>query len=347
MSVNRRCVAFMLAFSTCCTCRGFTSTIPRVRKQSSVSPLRLSGGDDSNTSDRRRFLVNALSTSTFVAAVVTQTSSIPGSSAASAYEQTYPVELSFANGDTSRDLSALRDEAYRAKKKSYETRMDYVTDKNPLLFRGPKDVLTCAVWGGALWLLSGSRSNPLVTPLANAFYDQEDQDWLKDRNEGLFASLPLPFFGVLIVVFFVLGIATDRIILFLAEGSSNVSLQLAGVSLISGASLELGRLASGEKGPTRQEFDRSSQLRQEFEEFASKRLKLGGNCHRNDVVRAFRRFYAKYRQEESVEYPLTNLEIEKLLREWTRSRGGFAEMSSAGFYNGLSINEQADIFTQR
>ena len=97
--------------------------------------------------------------------------------------------------------------------------------------------------------------------------------------------------------------------------------------MISGASLELGRLASGEKGPTRQEFDRSSLLRQEFEDFAASRLKLGGNCHRNDVVRAFRRFYGKYRQEESVEYPLTNLEIERLLREWNRSRGGVAEMS--------------------
>ena len=133
----------------------------------------------------------------------------------------------------------------------------------------------------------------------------------------------------------------------LAEGSANVSLLSAGVCLISGASLELGRLASGEKGPTRQEFDRSSQLRHEFEDFAASRLKVGGNCHRNDVVRAFRRYYAKYRQEESVEYPLTNLEIERLLRDWNRSRGGIAEMSSAGFYNGVSINDQADVFTQR
>ena len=234
------------------------------------------------------FLFKIVSTSALTtAAVLTQPFPMTGrdSIIASAYEQSYPSELGFANdGDTSRDLRAVRVEAYRAKKKSYETRMDYVTDKNPLLFRGPKDVLTCTVWGGALWLLLGSRSNPLVTPLANAVYDEETQGWLKDRNEGLFASLPLPFFGVLFVVFFALGIVTDRIILFLAEGSANVSLQLAGVALISGASLELGRLASGEKGPTRQEFDRSSLLRQEFEDFAASRLKLGGNCHRNDVV---------------------------------------------------------------
>jgi hypothetical protein len=296
--------------------------------------------------DRRKFVVNLLSAASMVTAASYAT--VGTTESASAYDLEYPTELGFANGDSSRDLRALREEAYQTKKQSYEQRMDYVKDTNPFLFRGPKDVITCLAWGGALWLLSGSRSNPLVTPIANLLYDDEEQDWLKDRNDGLFASLPVPMFGVLLLVFFALGIVMDRLILYLAEGSANVSLQLAGVSLISGASLELGRLASGEKGPTRQEFDRSMQLRQEFEAFAASRLKVGGNCHRNDVVRAFRRFYAKYRQEDSSEYPLTNLEIEKLLREWNRSRGALtAEMSSAGFYNGLSINEQADVFIQR
>jgi hypothetical protein len=317
--------------------------ISRIRQCTRISSKRFEDGDESEQfDDRRRFVVNILSAATMLAATYTTMES------ASPYDLAYPTELGFANGDTSRDLSAVREEAYQTKKQSYEQRMDYVTDKNPFLFRGPKDVVTCTVWGGALWLLSGSRSNPLVTPIANLLYDDEEQDWLKYRNDGLFASLPVPLFGVLLVVFFALGIVMDRLVLYLAEGSANVSLQLAGVSLISGASLELGRLASGEKGPTRQEFDRSLQLRQEFEDFAASRLKVGGNCHRNDVVRAFRRFYSKYRQEDSSEYPLSNLEIEKLLREWNRSRGDLtAEMSSAGFYNGLSINEQADVFIQR
>lgn len=323
--------------------------IGRVRQQyTRISSKRFVNGNESEqpfNDSRRRFLGTILLTTSIVAASHT----IVGTTeSASAYDLEYPTELGFVNDDISRDLRAVREEAYQTKKQSYERRMDYVTDKNPFLFRGPKDVVTCTVWGAALWLLSGSRSNPLVTPIANLLYDDEEQDWLKDRNDGLFASLPLPLFGVLLIVFFVLGIGMDRLVLYLAEGSANVSLQLAGVSLISGASLELGRLASGEKGPTRQEFDRSMQLRQEFEDFATSRLKMGGNCHRNDVVRAFRRFYAKYRQEDSSDYPLTNLEIEKLLREWNRSRGALmAEMSSAGFYNGLSINEQADVFNPR
>jgi hypothetical protein len=113
--------------------------------------------------------------------------------------------------------------------------------------------------------------------------------------------------------------------------------------LIGAASLELGRIASGEKKMTREEDDRSTELEKEFADFAEKRLLPGGNCHRNEVVRAFRRFNPKYRQSDSVEYPLTDLEIERLLRAWNRSRGN-PEMSSAGFYSNLQINNQADVF---
>jgi hypothetical protein len=317
---------------------GYILNTPRIHSR--LFPLRsaFKDGPEDDCPSRRRFLRSLLlvSSSTFIV-----------SKSSEAYEQAYPVELGFVNGDSSRDLRAVRNERYQQKKEQYESRMDFVRDKNLFEFRGPKDVITCATWGGALWLISGSRSNPLVTPLANVLYKDKSQDWLVDRNNGLFAPFPIALQLVLLLVFFVLGIVTDRLTLFVSDGSANVSLQLAGVFLISGAALELGRVASGEKGPTRQEFERATQLQQEFEDFALKRLKVGGSCHRNDVVRAFRRFYAKYRQEDSTEYPLSNLEIERLLKEWNQAKGGLAEMTSAGFYNGLSINEQADVFVSR
>mmetsp|Transcript_17237 Transcript_17237/g.26122 ORF Transcript_17237/g.26122 Transcript_17237/m.26122 type:complete len:343 (+) Transcript_17237:143-1171(+) len=296
--------------------------------------LRSSSDNEDIPESRRRFLKNSVALST----VLATGSPTPSN----AFEKAYPVELGFANGDTSRDLQAIRKERILEKKESYQKSMDYVKDTNPLYFRGPKDILTCGLWGGALWLLSGSRSNPLVTPIANVIYNEEEQ-WLKDRNDGLFASFPLPLYGVLLFVFLALGIITDRIVLLLAEGSANVSLQLAVLGLINGAFFELGRVASGEKGPTRDQFERTTELREEFNEFASNRLKRGGNCHRSDVVRAFRRYFAKYRQEDSEQYPLSNMEIEGLLREWN-SVNTLAEMTSTGFYNGLSINEQADAF---
>jgi hypothetical protein len=87
----------------------------------------------------------------------------------------------------------------------------------------------------------------------------------------------------------------DRLVLLATEGDANVSLQLASVSLIAGGSLELGRIFSGEKNLTRQELDREMMLEREFDEFAEKRLVKGGNCHRSEVVKAFRRYYAKVR----------------------------------------------------
>lgn len=205
--------------------------------------------------------------------------------------------------------------------------------------------LNSIVWGAALWFLSGSRSNPIATPLANLLYKREQETWLQDRNEGLFAGLPWEFLVILAVVFCGLGYGTDRGVTALVEGDPGLSLQLAGVSLIGGAFTELGRIATGEKQLTRDESDRTEQLESEFTQFAGDRLIPGGNCHRNEVVQAFRRYYAKYRQVDNEEFPLADLEIEQLLRLYCRERN--LEMSSAGFYNGIQINQEADVFVQK
>lgn len=54
----------------------------------------------------------------------------------------------------------------------------------------------------------------------------------------------------------------------------------------------------------------------------------------------------QYRQADDSEYPLNDLEIERLLRSWCRRKGN-AEMSSAGFFTGIQINEQADVFVSQ
>jgi hypothetical protein len=96
---------------------------------------------------------------------------------------------------------------------------------------------------------------------------------------------------------------------------------------------------------TRSEKDRAVQLNEEFNEFAENRLRLGGNCHRTDIVKSFRRYYAKYRNADSQDYPLTDLEIERLLRFWNQKENqSKAEMSSGGFYYGIQINTDADVF---
>ena len=294
------------------------------------------GGLDQQASvHQRRLFLNAMLTG---AAAGFATGTGTAVEPANAYEQAYPVDLDFQG----RDLASVRSERIASQKAAAKKSRDDLTS-NPLAMREPKDFLGSFVWAGALWLLAGSRSNPLVTPVANVLYDEKETQWLKDRNEGLFAPLPAALLALMGLIFLALGVVADRSILLLADGDKDICLQLAGVSLISGASLELGRIASGEKDATRAEDERDSMLQREFAEFAERRLIPGGrgaNVHRSEIAAAFRRFNAKYRVEND-EYPLTDLEIERLARAWNRMQGN-DDMSSAGFFTGVKINSQAD-----
>ena len=288
---------------------------------------------EENTIQRRMFL-----TSMFASTLIIPT-------VASAYDKAYPVNLDFDNGDSSINLQTLRQERISAKKaEAKQTSADLRSQ--PFAFRNKKDVIGSAVWGGALWLLSGSRSNPLVKPIANSLYDENTKKgaWVKDRNDGYFAPFPAAFKILMGFLFLVLGVLSDRALLLLAEGQSNVVLQLAGVSLIGGASLELGRIASGEKQPTREEGERDQQLVSEFEEFASKKLIAGqgGSVHKSEVINSFRRYFAKYRVEND-DYPLVDLEIERLLRRWARMQGNLEGMTSAGFMKDIQLNTESEI----
>jgi hypothetical protein len=290
----------------------------------------------------RRQALAALTTFAVVGSSTLLTTSM--CSPANAFDKTFPDELTELDPQLRGiSLGSRTNSQQRAKKAAV---MAKTNQQNLANFNVQNDLLPSVIWGGALWLLTGSRSNPLATPLANVLYDETKEAWLKDRNAGLFAAPPLVFLFVLGFVFVCLGVVTQFLLLQLAEGDSVACLQLAGVSLIGGGSLELGRIASGEKGETRGESDRTTQLKEEFDEFASKRLLPGGNCHRSDVVSAFRRYFAKYRQADSEKYPLLDLEIEQLLRDWNRfdNRGRQAERTSAGFYYGIQLNKDADVF---
>ena len=95
---------------------------------------------------------------------------------------------------------------------------------------------------------------------------------------------------------------------------------------------------------TREDAQRDQTLQREFAEFASKKLLVGqgGSVHRSEVTKSFRRYFAKYRVEND-DYPLSDLEIERLLRSWNRSVNSSEDITSAGFLKGVQINSQAEI----
>lgn len=279
-------------------------------------------GSSDNDIQNRRKAMGTIS-ATLVAGLLGNTQT------ASAYQEFNPVELDTIGADM---------------RTAREKKLAAVKPKKSALSSNSLDLgFGAFLWGSALWFLSGSRSNPLATPVANVLYNPKTESWLKDRNEGLFGELPAPFMVLLAAIFLMFGFAIHVATISLSDGSMNISLQLATVLLIGAGSLEIGRIASGEKKSTRVEDDRDLMLEQEFDDFAEKRLQRGGNVHRNEVTRAFRRFHAKYRDSESTQYPLNDLEIEQLLRQWN-DRNARAQRSSAGFYNGIQINAAADVF---
>lgn len=310
----------------------------------------------SSAQARRQFLSSMLATTT-AAVVQSTTSSSP--QPANAYEQAYPIELTstpYGIPETSSNsLTKLQQERLSNKKaKVAQTKDELVNDPLGMnqMFDSPTTfgltVSGATMWGLALWLITGSRSNPVVTPVANMLYDEKEEQWLQDRNAGYFGDLPLSLMIILSALFVCLGVLLDRAVYFLAEGDAAVSLQLAGVSVIGGAVWEVGRLAAKEKAPTRVEYEREVLLYQEFDEFASKRLIVGkGSCHRSDVIAAFRRYNPKYRVADSEQYPLADIEIERILRQWNRQFGSRSEMSSAGFFSGITVDGAADAFAPR
>ena len=354
--------------------------------------------------ERRAFLHSMLS-NTATAAVVSTTATAIGFTSIStsamawhadpafAYEQSYPLELQMTPaGETensSNSITKRNEERLSYKKaKVMATKMELRNDPLGVMSSSPFSsshewevtIAGALTWALALWLASGSRSNPIVTPLANVLYDDDGYDenesnkmnkksaenqWLADRNDGYFGELPPSFMAVLSAVFVVFGVILDRAVYFLADGDAEISLQLGGVSVIGGAVWEVGRLAAKEKAPTRIEYERESELYREFREFAEKRIVVGGgrsggvrssetrslpssiSCHRSEVISAFRRYNPKYRTADNDQYPLLDIEIERILRRWNREFGSGSEMSSAGFLSGISIDGAADAFAPR
>lgn len=183
------------------------------------------------------------SMSTVVLAGLVSSSIAPSRS--NAYDASFPVELTDVDKNDEKNTGVLigkRSNAQQRKLQAEESKK--ILDKNLATFSVKKDLLPSATWGLALFFGSGSRSNPLVRPLANIIYDEKEEKWLQERNLGLFSSLPIEFLLLQGVIFFILGGLTEYTLLQLSDGDSGVCAQLAGVALINGGFFEIGRIAS-------------------------------------------------------------------------------------------------------
>ena len=197
--------------------------------------LKLNGASMQN---RKQALFSI--SSAFVATTAGVLSSTISPSSSVAFDKTFPIELTDVD-DKAKGV-IIRPSNSQQRKQNAELSKKKM-DQNLASFNIKNDLLPSLTWGLALFFASGSRSNPLATPLANILYDEKEEKWLEDRNAGLFSAPPLPLLFLLGFVFFIMGTLTQYILLQLSEGDSGVCGQLAGVSVIGGGFFEIGRIA--------------------------------------------------------------------------------------------------------
>ena len=64
--------------------------------------------------------------------------------------------------------------------------------------------------------------------------------------------------------------------------------------------------------------------------------------HHSPFIIFQRRYNPKYRVADNEQYPLADIEIERILKAWNREFGSGNEMTSAGFVSGISVDGGAD-----
>jgi len=163
-----------------------------------------------------------------------------------------------------------------------------------------------------------------------------DDQWFKDRREGLQASTPLQIRALMLLPFLAAGLLTNRLLLVALEDPSFV-LSLGFIGCIGGGLLEVIR----EPLPTREERDRAARLSEEFLLFSGDGLAVGGRCHERDIVAAFRKFYPKYRfadmRRAADGESIPDDAIADKIREWNAQMGRPGVRTSSGYWKGISV----------
>mmetsp|Transcript_69268 Transcript_69268/g.130613 ORF Transcript_69268/g.130613 Transcript_69268/m.130613 type:complete len:413 (-) Transcript_69268:53-1291(-) len=197
-------------------------------------------------------------------------------------------------------------------------------------------------WAG---IASGLRPRLELEAVVGELVTPDDQ-WLKDRKEGLKAEVPLQVQAIVLLPFLAAGVLVSRLLLVAVEDQTFVT-SLGIIGCISGAAFDVIR----DPLPTREERDRQAKLLVEFIDFANERLQLGGQCKENDIVEVFRRFYPRYRWSDMGSttdgVSLTDREIQRLLRRWNKEMGypGFRKGAQAGYWDGISLKPIKGVLT--
>tara|TARA_B110001452_G_scaffold199527_1_gene169481 strand:- start:981 stop:1784 length:804 start_codon:yes stop_codon:yes gene_type:complete len=210
------------------------------------------------------------------------------------------------------------------------------------LWLGPDFLLAPA--GLALELRLGYRTEALVGRILSS------GEWLDDRAEGLAAPAPAVVRATTVALCASAGFVLER--LLSSSGSEQAALYLGASTCIWGGLYEVAR----PKLKTRDERELEATRQSEFLEFAEAKLRSSDRpadtVHETEVVRAFRRYYPKYRAERGV----SDKELFDLMRRWMSVPrrqllpGGaigaprmMTTRSAAGYYSSITLTQDPDV----
>ena len=207
------------------------------------------------------------------------------------------------------------------------------------LYLGPDFLLTPLGLGSNAPL--GYRTERLV-----GYVLSPGEAWLDDRAEGFAAPAPLLVRVATGALFLLCSYALERVLT--SAASDQAAFYLGASSSIWGGLYEVAR----PRLRTRSEEEQRRAWEADFVRFAEARLGLtaGGSCHETEIVRAFRRFYPKYRAGREI----TDNEVFDLMRRWmsvprTQLLPGGAisteivsARSAAGYYS-IALTKEPDV----
>ena len=207
------------------------------------------------------------------------------------------------------------------------------------LYLGPDFLLA------PLGLASPARLGYRTEALVGRVLPGQGGEWLEDRAGGYASEAPLPVRVATGALFAAAGFALERVLT--AASSEQAAFYLGASTTLWGSLYEVAR----PKLASRAEREQREVREADFIAFAEARLEAGGSCHETEIVKAFRRYYPKYRVNRGI----TDKEVYDLMRRWmsvprTQLLPGGAisteivsARSPAGYYSGLSVAKEPDV----
>lgn len=238
-----------------------------------------------------------------------------------------------------------------------------------LLPFGSLDLVASALFAVVLWFgvlndlffPRAARPSDIVLPALGRLLGMEGK-WLDDFEKGSRGEFPATILAISVPIFLLGGAAVETLARFLygsmSGDSSAFAFSIGVIGCIWAGVYEIGRVDTGDALRTREEDEERERVRQEFQDFAEKNIERCSetqSVNQVEIVRVFRRSYARHRRVDQEGSAPDELII-RALRLWYQSSYGTIDdgygsrdsvlskappPTASGFFKGLRLKSRA------